>query len=148
MTRKSSWLALAVAVVMSAGAACSKPARPPADSTVNADISLAVQQQRFQLDSAERAGEARARAGTMQTTHRATSSGDVAQSRGAAATTSSGGTVVKHTNRDAAIGAAAGAIIGATTSRNKVQGGVIGAAVGGILGGVIGNNVDKTKKKP
>jgi hypothetical protein len=51
-------------------------------------------------------------------------------------------TVVKHTKRDAAIGAAAGAVIGATTSRNKVKGGVIGAAVGGILGGVIGNNVD------
>jgi uncharacterized protein YcfJ len=49
---------------------------------------------------------------------------------------------VKHTQRDAAIGAAAGAIIGATTSRDKVKGGLIGAAVGGILGGVIGNNVD------
>ena len=59
----------------------------------------------------------------------------------------SGGTVEKHTKRDAAIGAAAGAVIGATTSKNKVKGGVIGAAVGGILGGVIGNNVDK-KKKP
>ena len=42
--------------------------------------------------------------------------------------------VVKHTNRDAAIGAAAGAIIGATTSRDKVKGGLIGAAAGGILG--------------
>lgn len=51
--------------------------------------------------------------------------------------------VVKHTQRDAAIGAVAGAVIGATTSRKKVQGGLIGAAVGGILGGVIGNNVDK-----
>jgi hypothetical protein len=39
---------------------------------------------------------------------------------------------VKHTNRDAAIGAAAGAVIGATSSRNKVKGGVIGAAIGGI----------------
>ena len=53
--------------------------------------------------------------------------------------------IVKHTQRDAAIGAVAGAVIGATTSRNKVKGGVIGAAVGGILGGVIGNNVDKKK---
>lgn len=50
--------------------------------------------------------------------------------------------VVKHTGRDAAIGAAAGAIIGATSSRDKLKGGVIGAAAGGILGAVIGNNVD------
>jgi hypothetical protein len=50
--------------------------------------------------------------------------------------------VVKHTKRDAAIGAAAGAVIGATTSRDKVKGGLIGAAAGAILGGVIGNNVD------
>jgi hypothetical protein len=50
--------------------------------------------------------------------------------------------VVKHTGRDAAIGAGAGAVIGAMTSRDKVKGGLIGAAAGGILGAVIGNNVD------
>ena len=50
--------------------------------------------------------------------------------------------VIKHTGRDAAIGAGAGAIIGAVTSRDKVKGGLIGAAAGGILGAVIGNNVD------
>jgi hypothetical protein len=57
-------------------------------------------------------------------------------------------TVVKHTKRDAAIGAAAGAVIGAVAagSGDRVKGGVIGAAVGGILGGVIGNNVDKTHR--
>jgi hypothetical protein len=49
---------------------------------------------------------------------------------------------VKHTGRDAAIGAGAGAIIGAATSRDKLKGGLIGAAAGGILGAVIGNNVD------
>jgi len=49
---------------------------------------------------------------------------------------------VKHTKRDAAIGAAAGAVIGAVTSRDKVKGGLIGAAAGSILGAVIGNNVD------
>jgi outer membrane lipoprotein SlyB len=54
--------------------------------------------------------------------------------------------VVKHTKRDAAIGAGAGAVIGAVTSRNKVKGAIIGGAAGAILGGVIGNNVDKTKK--
>lgn len=55
-------------------------------------------------------------------------------------------TVVKHTKRDAAIGAAAGAVIGAATSRNKVKGAVVGGAAGAILGAVIGNNVDKTKR--
>jgi hypothetical protein len=49
---------------------------------------------------------------------------------------------VKHTGRDAAIGAGAGAILGAATSRDKLKGGLIGAAAGGILGAVIGNNVD------
>ena len=49
---------------------------------------------------------------------------------------------VRHTQRDAAIGAAAGAIIGATTSRDRVKGGLIGAAAGGILGGIIGHTVD------
>ena len=49
---------------------------------------------------------------------------------------------IKHTKRDAAIGAAAGAVIGAVSSRDKIKGGLIGAAAGGILGAVIGNNVD------
>jgi hypothetical protein len=50
--------------------------------------------------------------------------------------------VIKHTGRDAAIGAGAGAVIGAVSSRDKLKGGLIGAAAGGILGAVIGNNVD------
>lgn len=52
---------------------------------------------------------------------------------------------VKHTKRDAAIGAGAGAVIGAVAggSRNRVKGAVVGAVVGGVIGGVIGNNVDK-----
>ena len=65
------------------------------------------------------------------------------------ARSSSGGTYypaprepIRHTKRDAAIGAAAGAIIGATTSRDRVKGGLIGAAAGGILGGIIGHTVD------
>ena len=53
--------------------------------------------------------------------------------------------VVKHTKRDAIIGAAAGAAIGAVTSRDKLKGAVIGAAAGGLLGAVIGNNVDKKR---
>jgi uncharacterized protein YcfJ len=53
--------------------------------------------------------------------------------------------VVKHTKRDAAIGAGAGAVIGAVAG-HSVKGAIIGGAAGAILGGVIGNNVDKTKK--
>lgn len=49
---------------------------------------------------------------------------------------------VRHTKRDAVIGAAAGAVLGASTSRDKVKGGLIGAAAGGILGGIIGHTVD------
>jgi hypothetical protein len=54
---------------------------------------------------------------------------------------------VKHTNRDAAIGAAAGAVIGAVSSRDKVKGGLIGGAAGAILGAVLGNNVDIQRRQ-
>jgi len=159
MNRTISALALGMLV---AGAACGKSNNKAADSALNTDLSLAAQQTGFQpLDSlspAERAAVAQSRANSAAPVRRAasTSSGTTRRrssgggSGSTAATTSSassGEVVVKHTQRDAAIGAAAGAIIGATTSKNKVKGGVIGAAVGGILGGVIGNNVDKTKKK-
>ena len=53
---------------------------------------------------------------------------------------------VKHTKRDAAIGAAAGAAIGAVTSRDKLKGAVIGGVAGAVLGGVIGNNVDVQRR--
>lgn len=52
---------------------------------------------------------------------------------------------VRHTKRDAAIGAAAGAVLGATTSRDKLKGAIIGAAAGGILGGILGHTVDVQK---
>jgi uncharacterized protein YcfJ len=55
-------------------------------------------------------------------------------------------TRVKHTKRDAAIGAVAGAAIGAVTSRDKLKGAVIGGVAGAVLGGVIGNNVDITRR--
>jgi len=69
------------------------------------------------------------------------------------ASTSSGSRVIytqpaepiRHTKRDAAIGAAAGAVIGATVSRDKVKGGLIGAAAGAVLGGIIGHTVDVQK---
>lgn len=55
---------------------------------------------------------------------------------------------VKHTKRDAAIGAVAGAAVGAVAagSENRVKGAVIGAVLGGVAGGVIGNNVDKSTR--
>jgi uncharacterized protein YcfJ len=54
--------------------------------------------------------------------------------------------VIKHTKRDAAIGAVAGGVLGAATSRNKVKGAIIGATAGAIIGGVIGNNVDVERR--
>jgi outer membrane lipoprotein SlyB len=70
------------------------------------------------------------------------STGDVARP----STARTGSRVVKHTQRDAVIGAAAGAIIGGATHGGK--GAVIGGATGAALGAIIGNNVDKKKKKP
>lgn len=163
MIRKLPSLALAL---LAAGA-CGRGANHNADTTLNNDLSLAAQAKGYQpLDSMSAAERGMATSSpnalngrtpvatnsTRRTVHRSTSSGEVVHTRrssGVSSTSSQGGEVtVKHTNRDAAIGAAAGAVIGATSSRNKVKGGLIGAAVGGILGGVIGNNVDKTKKKP
>jgi hypothetical protein len=166
---------LAFAALIAAGA-CGRSNDRAADSALNTDLSLAAQQRGAQpLDTLSPAERARLDANALNGTATAvapapvspvrrtssggevsrprrssssgSSSGSVSSSGSTARTTTSSGTVVKHTQRDAAIGAAAGAIIGATTSHSKVKGGLIGAAVGGILGGVIGNNVDK-KKKP
>jgi hypothetical protein len=136
-----------------------------ADSALNSDLSTAAASRPYTpLDSitaAERAGVA---ATTAPTALRSTSTAPrttVRRTSTARRSTSSGGTyssapvysapapqptVVKHTKRDAAIGAGAGAVIGAVTSKNKVKGAIIGGAAGAILGGIIGNNVDKTKK--
>jgi hypothetical protein len=89
-----------------------------------------------------------AKAPARTTTHRSSttrrrstsSSGTVATTPQAPATVT-----VKHTKRDAAIGAAAGAVIGGVAGHG-IKGAVIGGVVGGVLGGVIGNNVDKQKK--
>jgi hypothetical protein len=144
--------------------ACSKGdnKQTAADSALNADLSTAASTQPYTpLDSitaAERAGVAPAtalrststaprtvyRAPVRRTTTR--SSGGTYSSQPVYRAPAPAPVVVKHTKRDAAIGAGAGAIIGAVTSRNKVKGAIIGGAAGAILGGVIGNNVDKTKK--
>ena len=156
--------ALTLALMVGA-AACDRASNRSGDTTLNTDLSLAAQQRGYQpLDSLSAAERAAAGAplaaaprtrtavsnGDVSRPRRTTSSGTRTSSSGStsSAPAQSGETVVKHTKRDAAIGAAAGAVIGATTSRNKVKGGLIGAAVGGILGGVIGNNVDVKKKKP
>jgi hypothetical protein len=161
MNRTMSVFAFAL---VAAGAACSKSDKP-ADSALNTDLSLAAQQRGFQpLDSVSAAE--RARANNLTGANAAAAPVAVAprtapvRTGGSSGNGSSNGSstvyqpaperevIVKHTQRDAAIGAVAGAVIGATTSGNKVKGGLIGGALGGILGGVIGNNVDKTKKKP
>jgi uncharacterized protein YcfJ len=132
------------------------------DEALNADLSTAAQANPYTpLDSvtaAERAGTAKAltstapapttrtvyRAPVRRTTRRSSSGGTYSSQPIYAPAPQP--TIVKHTKRDAAIGAGAGAIIGAVTSKNKVKGAIIGGAAGAILGGVIGNNVDKTKK--
>lgn len=157
MRIKMSVSALAFAMLVAAGA-CGRNSSRAADTSLNTDLSLAAQQSHSldSLSAAERSPAPNTLTGNAvpattrptsrtrtSSTHRSAGSGGRVYSSGGA--TTSGGHVVKHTQRDAAIGAAAGAVIGATTSRNKVKGGIIGAAVGGILGGVIGNNVDKKK---
>ena len=132
------------------------------DEALNADLATAAQARPFTpLDSitaAERAGLAttaapaalRSTAAAPRTTVRRTtarrSSGTYSSQPVYSAPAPAPRQVVKHTKRDAAIGAVAGAAIGAATSRNKVKGAIIGGAAGAILGGVIGNNIDKTTR--
>ena len=143
--------------------ACSKgDNQTAADSALNSDLSTAAASQPYTpLDSitaAERNGTTPASATSLRSTSTAPRTVYRAPVRRTTSTrnSSSGSApvysapapapvVVKHTKRDAAIGAGAGAVIGAVTSRNKVKGAIIGGAAGAILGGVIGNNVDKTK---
>jgi len=133
------------------------------DDALNSDLSTAAQATPYTpLDSitaAERAGTATAKPTALRSTSTAPRT-TVRRTTSTRRSSSSGGTyssapvysapapqpqVVKHTKRDAAIGAGAGAVIGAVAGRS-VKGAIIGGAAGAILGGVIGNNVDKTKK--
>ncbi|GAC1688414.1 MAG: hypothetical protein NVS9B3_07000 [Gemmatimonadaceae bacterium] len=157
-----------------AAAACTRDRRDDdAQRALNSDLQLAGQPRPgARLDSinpAEQANSGRApQSQTVTRTTTSTTAGPAERSvrrerctttrrRSGSSTVgagSSGSTVsteqrtveVKHTERDAAIGAVTGAAIGAATSSDKVKGGLIGAAAGGILGGVIGNNVDKQRK--
>jgi uncharacterized protein YcfJ len=145
--------------------ACSKgDNQTAADSALNSDLSTAAASRPYTpLDSitaAERAGTTTAPAALRSTSTAAPRTVYRAPVRRTTTRSSSGGTyssapvyrapapapvIVKHTKRDAAIGAGAGAVIGAVTGHG-VKGAIIGGAAGAILGGVIGNNVDKTKK--
>jgi hypothetical protein len=134
------------------------------DDALNSDLSTAAQAQPYTpLDSitaAERAGVATTPASNSLRSSTTTAPRTTVRRTTTARRSSSGGTyssapvysapapapvVVKHTKRDAAIGAGAGAVIGAVAG-HSVKGAIIGGAAGAILGGVIGNNVDKTKK--
>jgi uncharacterized protein YcfJ len=135
------------------------------DDALNSDLSLAAQARPYtaldSISAAERAAQAQGLAPVgyiggqpvystprtttpvrrTTTTRRSSSGGGTVYSAPARRTV-----IVKHTKRDAAIGAAAGAVLGAVTSRDKVKGAVIGGVAGAVLGGVIGNNVDKTRR--
>ena len=139
--------------------ACSRGADARPDDALKNDLALAAQVQPYQPQQFVSPGEQQLGAyGTAQQYNGARAPQPVYRSsnarRAPARRTSSrsgnSGTYypsarrepIRHTKRDAAIGAAAGAIIGATTSRDRLKGGLIGAAAGGILGGIIGHTVD------
>jgi len=125
------------------------------DDALNADLATAAQASPYSpLDSisaAERAGFAAAATAPALTSTATAPRRTTPVRRTAARTTSypvysapapQRTRIVKHTKRDAAIGAVAGGVLGAVTSKNKVKGAIIGGAAGAIIGGVIGNNVD------
>ena len=136
------------------------------DDALNSDLSLAAQARPFtaldSISAAERNAQAQGLAPVgyvggqpVYSSPRAAAAAAPRRTTSTRRSSSSSGTyypaprqtvIVKHTKRDAAIGAGAGAIIGAVTSRDKVKGAVIGGLAGAVLGGVIGNNVDKTRR--
>ena len=128
------------------------------DDALNADLATAAQAQPYSpLDSisaAERAGFAAAATAPALTSTAPRRSAPVRRTSARrssypvySAPAPQRTRIVKHTKRDAAIGAVAGGVLGAVTSRNKVKGAVIGATAGAIIGGVIGNNVDVKREK-
>jgi hypothetical protein len=139
-------------------AACGRNDAPPADAALQNDLALAgttqpYQQQQFVSPQEQGyAPQAMQRTSTgysspqTRTVYRTSAPAARRRSASSGSSYPSGGGVaaepVRHTQRDAVIGASAGAIIGATTSRDKVKGGLIGAAAGGILGAVVGHTVD------
>jgi hypothetical protein len=163
-------ITLSVAGLLLVGA-CSRSADSRTDDALKNDLALAAQAQPYQAQQFVTPGEQQLGANGMAQQYNAGRSVQPARrspapvyraparrasSRSSSSRGSSDGSSgtyypaepqepVRHTGRDAAIGAAAGAVIGATTSRDKVKGGIIGAAAGGILGGIIGHTVDVQK---
>jgi hypothetical protein len=160
--RNFKMLALIPAVILAA--ACGSSDNKKVDDALNSDLTLAAQARPYtamdSISAAERAyaaqglapvGYAPAAAPVAAPTRTRVVYRDrpvyrSSSSRGTYSAPARQTTIVKHTKRDAAIGAGAGAVIGAVTSRDKVKGAVIGGVAGAILGGVIGNNVDKTRR--
>jgi hypothetical protein len=152
-------LALIPAAILAV--ACGPSDNKKVDDALNSDLTLAAQARPFtaqdSISAAERAyaaqglapvGYAPAAAPVAAPTRTRVVYRDrpVYRSSSSSGTYSRPTTVVKHTKRDAAIGAGAGAVIGAVTSRDKLKGAVIGGVAGAVLGGVLGNNVDKTRR--
>lgn len=147
-------------------AACGRDDSKKVDDALNADLSLAAQARPYtamdSISAMERAYAAQGLApvgyapqGYAPVYQQPVQTRTVYRDRPVYRSSSSSGTYsapartttrVKHTKRDAAIGAAAGAAIGAVTSRDKLKGAVIGGVAGAVLGGVLGNNVDITKR--
>jgi len=153
--RRIQWVVLVPVAVLAV--ACGRNSTPAVDDALKNDLALASQAQPYnpqQFISPTEAGYA-AQPQNYQTARQPVYRAPVRRTSTARRSSGSGvyypapqppTRVIKHTARDAAIGAAAGAVIGATTSRDKVKGGLIGAAAGGIIGAVIGNNVDIQRK--
>ncbi|MEO6446710.1 MAG: YMGG-like glycine zipper-containing protein [Gemmatimonadaceae bacterium] len=146
-------------------ASCQKEAAPPIDAALRNDLALASQMQPYQPQMYVSPQEAGYGYGTapgyypqpqyaprpQQVVYRQAPQvirrAPAPVSRSEAGVYASESRVVKHTKRDAIIGAAAGAAIGAVSTRNRVKGAVIGAAAGGLIGAIIGEKVDVTRPR-
>ncbi len=162
MTKFKLFLLIPAAIL--AGACRGDDSGKKVDEALNSDLTLAAQARPFTaMDSISAMERAYAAQGLAPVGYAPVNAQPVRErvvyrdrpvARRTTSSRSSGGTYtparrttrVKHTKRDAAIGAAAGAAIGAVTSRDKLKGAVIGGVAGAVLGGVIGNNVDITKR--
>jgi hypothetical protein len=153
--RRTRWMTLLPVAVLSV--ACGRNSSPAADDALKNDLALASQMSPANAQispteagyapqqlraSATPAAVRRAPAATVRRAPARRSSGSSSSGGYYPAPAPAPAPIVKHTGRDAAIGAAAGAVIGAVSARDKVKGGLIGAAAGGIIGAVVGNNVD------
>jgi len=143
--RKLTWMFLVPAAVLSV--ACGRSSSPAIDDALKNDLALASQAQPYnaqQFVSPVEGGYAQQYAPrAIQTAARQPVARRTSTARRSSGSSSGGGsypapaptTTVKHTGRDAAIGAAAGTVIGVVTSRDKVKGGVVGAAAGALRNG-------------